>query len=141
MTDPSLVIIIIAGAFFLQSVFGFGGGLISVPLLTLVFGVKTAVTLVLMFQISFSVLLLFIWKEVNWKYLLKSLPWLIIGAAIGVKALLALDDKLLVWCLIFAIVLYLIRAMFFSNSKLGINNEYLLSALGGGFGGFFSRNA
>ena len=136
MIDP-LVILIIAGAFFLQSVFGFGGGLISIPLLSLIVGVKTAVTLVLMFQMCSCVLLFAIWKEVNWKFVFRCSPWLIGGAAIGVKALSGLADEPLIWCLVFAIILYLIRAVFFPNSKLGIKNHHVLSALGGGLGGIF----
>jgi len=45
-----LIPVIVACAFFGEAIFGFGGGLISVPLISLLIGVKDAATLVLVFQ-------------------------------------------------------------------------------------------
>lgn len=49
--------IIIALAFFGESIFGFGGGLIAIPLLSLLIGVKDAVTLVLIFQLLMGLMI------------------------------------------------------------------------------------
>lgn len=75
---------IIAISFLIQSVFGFGGGLIAVPLLSLIIDVKLAVSLVMVFQLFTGVLLIGVWKEVSWREVWKLLPALTLGAIIGV---------------------------------------------------------
>ena len=45
------VILITSIAFFGEAMFGFGGGLIAVPLLSTIIGVKNAVTFTLIFQV------------------------------------------------------------------------------------------
>src|SRR5258708_33640020 len=62
-----LAAIIIAIAFFGESIFGFGGGLISIPLLSLLIGVKGAVTLVLIFQLLTGLLIWKSYKHIDWK--------------------------------------------------------------------------
>ncbi len=62
-----LAILIISIAFLGESIFGFAGALISVPLLSLFLGVHDAVTLVLIFQLCTGLLIFKAYKHVNWK--------------------------------------------------------------------------
>jgi len=59
---------------------GFGGGLVAIPLLSLIYPVKEAVTLYLFFQLIEVALIFKIRKEIDWKYASKlSVPAFIFG--------------------------------------------------------------
>jgi len=62
-----LIVGIITLAFLGEAMFGFGGGLIAVPLLSLLLGVKEAVTLVLIFQVLMGFLLIRCYRDIAWK--------------------------------------------------------------------------
>lgn len=82
--DIVLPLIIITFSFLLQSIFGFGGGLIAVPLLSLVFDVKLAVSLVMIFQLFMGLLLIPVRDQIGWRHVALLAPWLIAGAGLGV---------------------------------------------------------
>lgn len=72
--------LIMGFAFLLEACFGFGGGWIAVPILTLMMEPKDAVFLMLVFQCMKAVLLIPSWKHISWK----SLTFLPVGMVFGV---------------------------------------------------------
>ena len=82
-----LFVAIIAFAFFMQSLMGFGGGLISVPLLSLFMPVQEAVILVMFFQVSMGLLIFKTWRDTCWSNVKAMIPATIVGALLGVFAL------------------------------------------------------
>lgn len=81
------VILVIGFASFVQVSFGFGGGLLAVPLLSLVMTPHDAVLLFLIFQSMKIVFLPFIMKDINLDLLRTIIIPLIIGVMIGTMAL------------------------------------------------------
>ena len=78
-----LVALIIAVAFLGEAIFGFGGGLISVPLLSLILNVKEAVTLVLIFQLRMGLLIFKSYKHITWKVAKPMTLGVIVGTILG----------------------------------------------------------
>ncbi|TQN49614.1 hypothetical protein DLNHIDIE_03022 [Acidithiobacillus thiooxidans ATCC 19377] len=75
---------IILLAFYVRAVIGFGSGLISVALLTLIFPIKEVVPVVLLLDLLGSVLLgAYDFREMRWPELRWLIPGSIIGLAIG----------------------------------------------------------
>ncbi len=75
--------LIILVAFYVRAVIGFGSGLISVALLTLIFPIKEVVPVVLLLDLLGSVLLgAYDFKEMHWP----ELRWLIPGSILGLAA-------------------------------------------------------
>ncbi len=75
---------IILVAFYVRAVIGFGSGLISVALLTLIFPIKEVVPVVLLLDLLGSVLLgAYDFREMRWPELRWLIPGSVIGLAIG----------------------------------------------------------
>lgn len=130
-----LTILIIAMAFFGESLFGFGGGLIAIPLLSLILGVKDAVTLVLIFQFLIGILILKNYKSIDWKVAKPMTYTLVVGVAAGTLLLSGLSTAFLQIFLAVIIILFLIKSEFFGSITLGKgrNNLYAsIAGLGGG---------
>ena len=104
-----LSIVIIAFAFFAQSLLGFGGGLISIPLLSLFMPVQDVVTMVSIFQISMGWLLVKIHKDVSWLHIKRMIPATIIGVALGIFLLNYLSADVMRIVLATYIILHLLR--------------------------------
>jgi len=132
MIIPSLIIFV---AFTFEAIFGWGGGLISIPLLSLLLPISDSVSLVLFFQLSLG--LLFI-KHLNLQFVKVNLFFiffLVIGTIIGTLTLFAFNDEILKKILGIFILVYLVKDLFFSNIKVPIN--YLSKVIVGFFGGVF----
>ena len=69
-----LTAIIIAVAFFAQSLLGFGGGLLCIPLISLYMPIQDAVSLVMVFQFSMGLLIFKTYKDISWQPIFKMLP-------------------------------------------------------------------
>ena len=82
MSVEILVAVVIAFGFFIQSVFGFASGLVTIPILSLVIGVKDSVTLVLIFQVLLGLIVVRTYRDINWSLALRVL----LGAVLGVPA-------------------------------------------------------
>lgn len=113
-----LLIIIISIAFGAEAVFGFGAGLISVAAISIIIGVKDAVTFVLIFQLLMGLLIFKNYKSISWRAASIISGGLIIGTIIGTFTLSSLNPKLLQAILAIAIVLFLIKMKFFNNVVL-----------------------
>lgn len=78
-----------------EALFGFGGGMVAVPLLSLVLDVKEAVMLVSIFQFFVGFLILKNYKQVAWHIIPPMMIGMIIGVAIGVHSLAFFDLRTL----------------------------------------------
>jgi len=105
-------------AFCGNSMFGFGGGLISIPLLSLMWGVKKAVTVILFFQFLMLALLIKIHKNIKWKIVLPTAFIIITGSVIGALSLNYFNEKILLLILLSAIILYFIKIIFFNSIEI-----------------------
>jgi uncharacterized protein len=89
------VVIIMGLAFFIEACFGFGGGLIAIPFLSLLLPPQEAVYLMLVFQCLKSVLLFSVWRDINWS-VLKLMPLgIILGLFIGTDILASISPNVL----------------------------------------------
>ena len=125
----ALTILIISAACFFEAVFGFGGGLISVPLLSLILGVKEAVTLILIFQLLLGLLILHTYKVTQWTVIKPALAALLLGAAIGTLSLAYFIEATLRLILASAIILYLLKQLLLRNAAPRKTSPTLLGIL------------
>jgi hypothetical protein len=139
----SLIIplIVFALASFITGIAGFGLGLVSMGVLSLLLNLRYAnliITFVWCIQIFF--ILLPIRKHISWYYVLPLILGMAVGAPIGVFALANVDEHLLKRVLGGFIVLYVIYDLFFRekykirlNRWSGIGFGLVSGALGGAF--------
>ncbi len=127
---------IIALAFLGEAIFGFAGGLISVPLLGLLLGVKDAVTIVLVFQLLMGVLLISCWVEVDKLAAKRATIPVIVGTILGTGLLGILPAQPLKLVVAALIVAYLLKEFLLPNSRLPISMRSTANLVGGGAGGF-----
>jgi len=115
---------------------GFGGGLVAIPLLSLIYPVKEAVTLYLFFQLIEVALIFKIRKEVDWKYASKlSIPAFIF-AIVGSYSLSYLSETTLRLTLGALIILYLIKEHFFQDWRLNKKDSGVFCLAAGCIGGW-----
>jgi uncharacterized membrane protein YfcA len=103
----SLVIILAFGG---QALFGFGGGLVAVPLLSLLLNVGDAVVLVAIFQFLFGALAIRNYRSVAWSLMPSLLVGMLLGLLVGVWALPLLPERFLQGLLSVTIIAFLIEA-------------------------------
>jgi len=130
-----LAAVIIAVAFFGESLFGFGGGLIAIPLLSLFLGVRDAVTLVLIFQVATGLLIIKSYKHIDWKSAKLMMPLLVVGTIAGTLLLAAANTVFLQFFLALSIVLFLIKMVWFQGFTLGKKYDKVAGAASGLSGG------
>lgn len=138
METEILVILIISAAFFGEAIFGLGGGFISIPLLSLLLGVKDAVTLVLIFQFCMGFLIFSTWKHMIWKIVLPLSISAIIGTIIGTYMLSRVDDTFLNIFLAVTIFLFLGKMLLFPKLSFGEHPKKRWGALTGLLGGWIN---
>ncbi len=119
-SQVALVVVIISLAFFGEAIFGFGAGLVSVTLLSLFLGVRDAVSLVLLFQLSMGLLIFKTYHRVNWKVARSLSGGLVVGTIIGTLFLSRANTIFLELLLAAFIIVFLIRMLFFK--KLTVSN-------------------
>lgn len=101
-----LVCLIVGLTYAVQSTFGFGAGLISLPFLSMLIGAKTSIGLNLIFQTLTGMLLFWVWKDISFKRLPLFLFWVTVGIVVGTLFLTHVDDYVLEVLLGFYLVLY-----------------------------------
>lgn len=131
-----LVALSISLAFMGQAIFGFGGGLVAIPLLSLVIDVREAVLLSLIFQFLVGFAVIPVLKHVAWKKIGYLLLGLAIFTALGTFFLAAVDRRLLEYVLVGYIFLFLGKEIFYPNFRLGSASP-LAGFLSGALGGIF----
>jgi uncharacterized membrane protein YfcA len=129
--------LIIAVAFFGEAIFGFGGGLISIPLLSLVIGVKEAVTLVLIFQLLMGLLIIKSYRFIEWKIAGPMTISLVIGTVAGTLLLSSLSVTFLQIFLAVSILVFVAKMAWFNGFPLGKGRNQLAAATAGLGGGLF----
>ncbi len=83
MSETEILIgLIVAVSFFVQSAFGFGGGLVAVPLASLVIGTPNAVSVALVFQALMGLQLFSLYKQIDWR----AVGWMPLALLAGVAA-------------------------------------------------------
>lgn len=128
---------IITVAFLGEAIFGFGGGLIAIPLLSIFLGVKDGVTLVLVFQFFMGLLILGSYREIHWKLLLPMSVTLVLGTILGTYMLSIVSDSALRIFLAFSIFAFLLRMVLFKGFAFIKTKLTFWSYLSGFFGGLF----
>ena len=78
-----LFALVIAFSFFAQSLMGFGGGLLSIPLLSLFMPVQDAVTIVILYQFSMGMLIFKTHKQTGWQHIRRLIPAMVVGVILG----------------------------------------------------------
>ena len=110
---------IILVAFYVRAVIGFGSGLISVALLTLIFPIKEVVPVVLLLDLLGSVLLgAYDFREMRWPELRWLVPGSVIGLAIGSFILADTDAQNLTRFLGVFILAYVVYALVMKPERL-----------------------
>lgn len=123
-----------------QSVFGFGSGLVAIPLLSLILGVRDAVTLALIFQLLTGLLVLKTYRSLQWRIVAPMLAGLVPGTVAGTYLLASLNESTLRVALAVFILVYLVKEVFFADAVLhGLKHRvwgFVAGALGGTIQGF-----
>ncbi len=104
-----LTCLVIAFSFFAQSLLGFGGGLICIPILSLFMPVQDAVSMAMIYQFSMGLLIIKTYKDTQWNHIFKMLPSTLIGAICGVLLLNILHGDIIRAFLATYIILHLAR--------------------------------
>jgi uncharacterized protein len=107
-----LVAIIVGLSYAIQSTFGFGAGLISLPFLTLLIGAKASISMNLIFQTLTGLLLFTVWKDISFKRLHLFFFCVFAGIVLGTLFLKHIDDYTLETILGFYLVFYALKQMF-----------------------------
>ena len=111
----ALALVIVSLGTLGQVVFGFGGGLIAIPPLSLLVGVQDAVTLALVLQLVTGLLVWELRAELKWTVLRPLLAGLIAAMAAGTYLLASVPENILRLFLAGFIVVYLIKSQFFDD--------------------------
>jgi uncharacterized membrane protein YfcA len=119
-----------------EALFGFGGGLVAVPLLSLVLDVKDSVMLVSIFQFFVGFLILKNYKEVAWSLIPPLMLGMLFGVIVGVYSLSYFQLTTLRYVLSVYILLYLTKTHFFASIAVP-KASYPAGMIAGFFGGFF----
>ena len=114
MTFALALLIIFSGTLG-QVVFGFGGGLISIPLLSLIIGVQNGVTLALVLQLVTGLLLWKLRDDLKWAVLKPMTGGLVFGTIVGIYFLSQANETFLRLFLAVFIILYLVKSQLFDQ--------------------------
>ncbi len=126
--------------FFIQTVIGFAGALVALPILLISLALPEAISYISIFYFLSSIYLVFKeWKDINKKIIIKLALTSIIGLAAGIWVLSYGNPIFLKKALGVFIICYVIYS-FFSKRKFKNSSslEYTFGVLGGFFSGLFS---
>jgi uncharacterized membrane protein YfcA len=136
--------LIIFFAFFIRSLTGFGGALISVPLLALLFDLKFAVPFEAIFDIGVSFILIgSVYRQINKTTLLPLLMGALIGTTLGSAMLSLMADNLLKYALGVLVILFalnLLRGQAAVPRPIGNYWGGVAGGIGGFCGSLFGTN-
>ncbi|MBI2611417.1 sulfite exporter TauE/SafE family protein [Candidatus Gottesmanbacteria bacterium] len=135
--------LIIFFAFYTRSLFGFGGALISIPLLAFLFDLKIAVPLEAIFEVALSLLLIRgIWKDINWRILYSLLIGSVLGTILGTYFLQSFANIILLKILGFVIIIFSLNLLFKPDKYLHLPKIFGVFAgiIGGTLGGMFGTS-
>jgi len=134
-------------AFFFRGITGFGGALISVPLMGVFLNLKTVLTIEAFLEFFASIILLpFVFRDIKWKILFIMILGATIGTLLGVFLLNFIAELWLKKILGLIIIFFGIYYFFFKpDDNVKIYKRYYLSGtisgfLGGALGGMFGTS-
>lgn len=130
-----IILLTIAGAFFLDVSVGFGGGLLAIPLISLFIEPLQAIYLILIFQFLKGALVFSNYRDVDWGLLLKILPGMVLGTLAGLFFATQLSLDLVRLSLSSLLLIYVVQKRFF-NGFFGTYNPKIGAAIPGAIGGF-----
>jgi uncharacterized membrane protein YfcA len=133
----ALAVLIIFIAFFGESMFGFGGGLIAIPLLSIFMSVPDAVTLVLISQFCMGLLIFKTYKQIDKPIVFPITVSLVVGTAIGTLILSLINPNLLRLVLAALIIVFLSKTYFFNGLVIGKKHRSAAGNIAGLGGGLF----
>lgn len=111
----TLNIIIITFAFLAEATFGFGGGLLSIPLLSTIIDPLDAINTVAIFQLLIGVLIFTSLKNIDWKLVKPVVIGAILGTVIGFQLINQLNEVAIRWFLVIFIASFLYKTKFHPN--------------------------
>jgi uncharacterized protein len=106
--ETAAVVAVISLAYFVQSAFGFGSGLIAIPLLSLIIDPKDAIVLMTFFSTALGVLVIKLRKSIAWNKILLLMPGFLIGFALGLSLFSMINQRALGIVIAVYILLYVI---------------------------------
>lgn len=115
-----------------------GVGLLIVPLMAGVFGAKPSTGIVLPMLIMADVMaVIYYRKSVNWRYIIKLIPWAFAGVIAGVITGDLINEKYFKWLLAVIIIAMLVMLVYNDRKKSDkIPDNRTFAALMGSAGGF-----
>ncbi|MTJ79720.1 MAG: sulfite exporter TauE/SafE family protein [Telmatospirillum sp.] len=136
MTTLSIAVIVFF-SYFVQSAFGFGAGILAIPMLSLFMDAKDAITVVMLFSFLCGLLILASWRDIDWPNTRRLIPGLALGVIAGLILFSIIDRRFLGACLAAYIILYVLVDHFKPPSllALGHSTPAVVQALMCGFAG------
>lgn len=129
------IAIIVTIAYLGESLFGFGAGLIAVPLLSILLGVKETVIFLILFQFLTGLLIIGSYRHIPWKIIFPMTITMILGTVIGTFILTSLNNSVLKIILALSISAFLLKSIIVKKPKSpDINSKFwgmLLGFIGG----------
>ena len=123
-------------AFLGQSIFGFGGGLLAIPLLSLAIPVRDAVLVVLVFQLMMGLLIVKTRKDTPWNSIRPLGLGLFTGTVLGISSLAIAPENFLRALLLAFILVYLLRVRIFADVRFPGIEKRRWTAFTGLVGGY-----
>lgn len=114
-------VLIVFFASLVDAGFGFGGGILAIPLLSLSVSLHEAVFIYLVFQMLKGVLLFWGWKHIAFKHTFFLIPFLTLGVFLGYKVLVSVDPSIIQIFL----ALYLISYVLLHNAPKSLMPRFL----------------
>lgn len=119
-----------------EALFGFGGGLVAVPLLSLVIDIRDAVVLVSVFQFLIGFLVIKNYRSVAWYLMPPLLVGMLGGVFVGVYALSVLSVSVL--RILLAVFIFAFLAKTFFAPHVAVRESSVITGVLSGFlAGFF----
>lgn len=137
--------VVIFAAFFVRALTGFGAGLISIPLLVLLWDVKFVVPLQLLFEIGISAILLpKVWKDIDFKHVVNLCVGLFFGNMAGAWTLKHAETESLKTVLVGLVLFFSLYIAWTAKKpldlKIGHSWGVVFGVVGGFFGGAFGMS-
>ena len=131
---------VLALAYFIRGISGFGSGLVSVPLLALVFPLSLVVPAILLLDFTASLVLGGVnFKQVRWDEVKPLVPFGMIGVALGTTLLVSLPKEPLLIGLGVFILAFAVRSLLNLHGDKTVSRKWAAPAslTGGTVGGLF----
>lgn len=126
-----IALIVVLFAFFVRATIGFGSGLISVSILTILLPIRLTVPIVFVLDFIGSMILgAYDFKEVEWNGLSYLLPFTVVGLLFGAYLLKYANPQKITIILGVFILLYVLYGLISKPEKLPIIKNYVGAPLG-----------